>query len=38
MHPGYWDEKMNWHEGSVNAEYFIIEDFINLIKKNSFDN
>ncbi len=38
MHPGYWDKQLNWHEGSVNAEYFIIEDFINLIRNKSMDN
>ncbi len=38
MHPGYWDKDLNWYEGSVNAEYFMIEDFINLIKNNSMDN
>jgi len=29
---------MNWHESSVNAEYFILEDFIKLIKDNSLYN
>lgn len=37
QHPGYWDNKLNWYEGNVNAEYFIIKDFINLIKNDSMD-
>lgn len=27
--PGYWDEKLNWHEDQVDPQRFIIEDFLN---------
>ncbi|MFB6318212.1 RimK family alpha-L-glutamate ligase [Saccharicrinis sp. FJH54] len=30
---GYWDRDLNWHKAEVNAERFIIEDFINNINK-----
>lgn len=30
--PGYWDDKLNWIEGPVNPQYFIIEDFLNSIR------
>ena len=26
--PGYWDSNLNWHEKTVNPQYFMIEDFI----------
>ena len=26
--PGYWNEKLNWVEGSFVPEYFMIEDFL----------
>lgn len=29
--PGYWDKDLNWHEASVNPQYWIIEDFIKEI-------
>ncbi|MCE9679175.1 hypothetical protein LZP69_08305 [Shewanella sp. AS1] len=29
--PGYWDSKMNWHEGFFNPQEFIIS---NIIKEN----
>ena len=31
--PGYWEEDLNWIEGKFKPEYFMIEDFINKIKK-----
>lgn len=29
--PGYWDENLIWHDGKVNAEEYIIEDFIKKL-------
>jgi len=29
---GYWDRKLNWHNTSVNLQYFIIEDFIKKMR------
>lgn len=29
---GYWDSNLNWIEGTVNPQYFIIEDFIQSIE------
>ncbi|MBE0664168.1 MAG: hypothetical protein IH597_17055 [Bacteroidales bacterium] len=26
--PGYWDEKLVWHNGKFTSEFFMIEDFI----------
>jgi glutathione synthase/RimK-type ligase-like ATP-grasp enzyme len=26
--PGYWDSDFNWHEETVNPQYYMIEDFI----------
>ncbi len=31
--PGYWDKELNWHEKKVNPQYFMIEDFIEDLKK-----
>ena len=31
---GYWDENLIWHEEKINAEVFIIRDFIKKCKKN----
>jgi hypothetical protein len=31
--PGFWDNKLNWHEGSFVPEWFMIEDFINALNK-----
>ncbi len=28
--PGYWNEKLEWREGSFTPEYFMIEDFLRL--------
>lgn len=25
---GYWDEQLNWHKGKINAEEFMIQDFL----------
>ena len=30
---GYWDNKLKWHSGKINAQYYIIEDFINSLGK-----
>lgn len=30
--PGYWDKKLNWHDGAFTPEFFIIEDFINSLQ------
>lgn len=30
---GYWDSNLNWHEETINAEVFIIKDFIQKCKK-----
>lgn len=30
--PGYWDNNLNWHEGFINPQYFIIEDFLEQIQ------
>lgn len=29
---GYWDSNLNWHNKSINPQYFIIVDFIKSIK------
>jgi glutathione synthase/RimK-type ligase-like ATP-grasp enzyme len=29
--PGYWDRDLNWHEGSFNPQYWMIEDLIQSI-------
>ena len=29
---GYWDKQLNWHKADVNAEKFIVEDFVNSLK------
>ena len=29
---GYWDEKLEWHEEKINAEVFMIKDFLKNIK------
>lgn len=31
--PGFWDKNLEWHTEKINAPYFMIEDFINSIKK-----
>ena len=31
--PGYWDNELVWHYDNVNPQFYIIEDFINSIKK-----
>ncbi len=31
--PGYWDRDLNWIEGSLRAEYFVIEDVVNRVKE-----
>ncbi|APA93622.1 RimK family alpha-L-glutamate ligase [Myroides sp. ZB35] len=28
--PGYWDENLNWNEGTFNPQAWMIEDIINL--------
>lgn len=33
VYPGYWDNKMNWHEGQFVPEWFMIEDFISELSK-----
>lgn len=30
--PGYWDSRLNWHEGKFNPQEWIIEDLISTIK------
>jgi glutathione synthase/RimK-type ligase-like ATP-grasp enzyme len=30
--PGYWDSNLNWHSERVNAQKFMIEDFIKSLK------
>ena len=30
--PGYWDVKLNWHEGTFNPQAWMIEDLINKLK------
>ena len=29
--PGYWDEKLNWHEGTFNPQAWMLEDLIKKI-------
>lgn len=29
--PGFWDDALNWHEGSFYPEWFMIEDFLQTI-------
>ena len=31
--PGYWDEKLSWHEGRFYPEWFIAEDFIGSLNQ-----
>lgn len=33
--PGYWDSKLTWHDKKINPQYFMIEDFINELKKQA---
>ena len=30
--PGYWDENLEWHEEKINAEVFMIRDFLKNTK------
>ena len=30
--PGYWDSNLNWHSERVNAQKYMIEDFIKSLK------
>jgi hypothetical protein len=30
---GYWDSNLTWHNKTVNPQYFMIEDFIEELKK-----
>ena len=30
--PGYWDENLEWHEENINAEVFMIRDFLKNTK------
>jgi len=30
--PGYWDENLEWHEEKINAEVFMIIDFLKNLK------
>jgi len=31
--PGFWDQKLNWYNGSFNPQNFMIEDFINKLNE-----
>ena len=31
---GYWDPQLNWHDKTVNPQYFMIEDFLGSLKKS----
>ena len=31
---GYWDDKLNWHEGKMRPEEAHVEDFLERIKEN----
>ena len=31
-YPGYWDENLNWYEGKVIPERFMIEDFVKQLQ------
>ena len=33
--PGYWDEKLNWHEGKFIPQEWMIEDLLLLIKEKN---
>jgi hypothetical protein len=33
--PGYWDDKLCWHEGKFTPEYFMIKDFLKLIENKN---
>lgn len=35
--PGYWDSKLNWHEGSFNVQELIVDDFINSLQMEPKD-
>lgn len=32
--PGYWDDKMNWHEGNFNPQSWIINMIVNEFESN----
>ena len=34
--PGYWDPELNWHDAPVNPQYFIIEDFLEEVRKANY--
>ena len=34
LYSGYWDRNLNWHEGNVTSENFMISDFISKIAKS----
>ena len=34
LYSGYWDRNMNWHEGDIISENFMIDGFINEITKS----
>jgi hypothetical protein len=36
--PGYWDENLCWHEQRFCPEWFMVEDFINLLNQESGPN
>lgn len=31
--PGYWDENLTWHKREKNLQYYMMDDFLNEIKK-----
>jgi hypothetical protein len=33
--PGYWDSNLNWHSERVNAQKYMIEDFIKSLNSSS---
>lgn len=35
---GFWDKDLEWHDESVNPEYFIIEDLISKLQNNTVSN
>lgn len=36
--PGYWDERLSWHEGPFYPECFMVEDFVRRLDNKSGPN
>jgi hypothetical protein len=34
--PGFWDNNLNWHEGTFIPEWFMMEEFLTTLKSRSY--